>query len=842
MKATFLLALAALLASASLLPAQDPPAGNIIVPKDFRLELLYTVPQDVEGSWVSMCVDPKGRLIVGDQNGKLYRLTLPAVGQQQEIHPEPIDLDVGGAHGLLCAFDSLYVMVNEMDRPHGLYRVRDTNGDDQYDRVELLRQLEAGGEHGAHSMVVTPDGNSICLVVGNRSQITEFSASRVPNNWGEDHLITRIPTGFMDDSMAPQGWIAKCDPDGKNWELVAVGFRNQFDLAYNRQGELFTYDADMEWDIGVPWYRPTRINHVTSGAEYGFRNGSGKWPAHYLDSLGTVVDIGPGSPTGITFGYGAKFPAKYQEALFISDWSFGKLRAVHLKPQGSSYVGESEEFISGQPLALTDVVINPHDGAMYFAVGGRKTQSALYRVTYVGSELTETAPTNNEFADDRIVRQLLEAFHGRQEPKAVEVVWPYLADPDRATRYAARIALEWQEASQWRERALAEKNPRIAIAALASLARVSGRDEIHRLPDATAPDAALRAKMLQSLGSIEWSSLGHSDRLDLLRALALTFTRLGFPTDQERQALAAKLEPNFPAESRELNSELANLLAYLQSPQAAEKIMQVFRAAPTQEEQIDYALALRILKTGWTQPLREEYFQWFVTKAVAFRGGNTFAGSLKTIREQAIGNLTDEEKTALKPILDQAPKQTSPQELLASRKFVKQYSQDELLPLVQEGLRGGRNFERGRAIYGAVACAACHRFDQEGGSVGPELTAVAGRFSARDLLESIVDPNKVISDQYAAITIQTKEGKTVTGRVANLFGDSLNIVENMLDPGNMTNVKRGDIDAMEMSKVSMMPEGLLNTLTEEEIQDLMGYLLARGNRDHAMYQAAGAGK
>lgn len=842
MRATLLLASIALFALTPSVAAQDPAAGNIIVPKDFRLQLLYTVPKDEEGSWVSMCVDPQGRLIVGDQNGKLYRLALPPVGRQQEIHPEPIDLDVGGAHGLLCAFDSLYVMVNEMERPHGLYRVRDTNGDDQYDHVELLRQLEAGGEHGAHSMVVTPDGNSICLVVGNRSQLTEFSTSRVPNHWGEDNLITRIPTGFMDDSMAPQGWIAKCDPDGKNWELVAVGFRNQFDLAYNRAGELFTYDADMEWDIGVPWYRPTRINHVTSGAEYGFRNGSGKWPSYYIDSLGAVVDIGPGSPTGITFGYGAKFPAKYQDALFISDWSFGKLRAVHLKPQGGSYVGESEEFISGQPLALTDVVINPHDGAMYFAVGGRKTQSALYRVTYVGGESTETAPANDEFANERLRRQMLEAFHGRQDPQAVEFIWPHLADPDRAIRYAARIALEWQDVSQWRDRALAEKHSRIAIAALASLARVSGRDEIHRLPDAAPPDAALRAKLLQSLGSIDWASLAHGDRLDLLRAMSLAFTRLGFPTEPERQALADKLAPQFPAESRELNSELANLLVYLQSPHAAEKIMRVFRAAPTQEEQIDYALALRVLKTGWTPPLREEYFQWFITKAVAYRGGNTFAGSLKTIREQAVANLTPEEKRALKPILDQAPTQTSPQALLASRKFVKKYSLDELLPLVQDGLRGGRSFERGRAIYGAVACAACHRFDQEGGSVGPELTSVAGRFSARDLLESIVDPNKAISDQYAAITIQTKAGKTVTGRVANLFGDSFNIVENMLDPGNMTNVKRGDIEAMELAKVSMMPEGLLNTLTEEEIQDLMGYLLARGNRGHEMFRKAAAGQ
>ena len=267
--------------------AESSAVGNLKAHQGFKLELLYAVPRDKEGSWVSLCVDPKGRLLVGDQNGKLYRLNPPPVGQSGEIKPEVIDLDIGGAHGLLYAFDSLYVVVNEGSRPHGLYRLRDTNGDDRFDEVKLLRKLEAGGEHGAHSLVVSPDGNSLYIVVGNSSTLTQINSSRVPLLWSEDNLVPRVPTGFMDDSLAPQGWIAKTDPDGQNWELIASGFRNQFDLAFNRLGELFTYDADMEWDIGAPWYRPTRINHVISGAEFGFRNGSGKWPEYFIDSFGS---------------------------------------------------------------------------------------------------------------------------------------------------------------------------------------------------------------------------------------------------------------------------------------------------------------------------------------------------------------------------------------------------------------------------------------------------------------------------------------------------------------------------------------------------------------------------
>ena len=129
-------------------------------------------------------------------------------------------------------------------------------------------------------------------------------------------------------------------PDGKTWELFSVGFRNQYDAAYNRDGDLFTYDADMEWDFNTPWYRPTRVCLVTSGSEFGWRNGAGKYPPYYPDSLPPVVDIGPGSPTGVCFGYGAKFPPKYQDAFFICDWSYGKLYAVHLTPDGSAYKAE----------------------------------------------------------------------------------------------------------------------------------------------------------------------------------------------------------------------------------------------------------------------------------------------------------------------------------------------------------------------------------------------------------------------------------------------------------------------------------------------------------------------
>ncbi len=809
------------------------PVESLKVAKDFQVELLYTVPKDQEGSWVALCTDPKGRLIVSDQYGSLYRLTLPPLGTTEGLEMETIHLPIGQAQGLLYAFDSLYVMVaNEAYQGRGLYRVRDTDGDDRFDEVSLLRKLQGGGEHGPHAIVPTPDGQGLFIIVGNQTKITELSGSRVPKHWGEDLLLPRLwdGNGFMKGVLGPGGWVARIDPDGRNWELQTVGFRNQYDAAVHRDGDLFTYDADMEWDINTPWYRPTRVCFVASGADFGWRSGASKWPPYFPDTLPPVVDIGPGSPTGVTFGYGAKFPAKYQNAYYAADWSYGKLYAVHIEPDGAGYKGTTEEFITGQPLPLTDVLINPHDGAMYFAIGGRKTQSALYRVTYTGQE--STRPANQKLAggSTRELRRKLESFHGRQDPQAVKAAWTFLRHRDRYLSTAARVAIEWQPVETWKDRALAETDPNGTINALIALVRASARDEAHRQPSDPVPDPALQPAVLASLDRLKWDSLSEEQKLGVLRTYGLTFIRLGKPDEATGQRLGRVFESRFPAESQPLNLQLGELLVYLETPNAAAKLVNALQKAPSQEEQLAYAKMLRVLGSGWTPTLRETYFNWFV-KAANFRGGASLAGFLRDMKNDAVATLSDTEKAALQAILDTKPPQrTALENLLAGRSVVKEWTLADLSPALNRDLKG-RNFDRGRELFGAVGCYACHRFATEGGAVGPDLTGVSGRFNPRDLLESLLDPNKEISDQYQAILVTKTDGELVIGRVANLNDETLMIATDMTDPNAFANVKRKDVQSIEPSTISPMPEGLLNTLNEDEILDLLAFLLSGGNRE-----------
>jgi len=812
--------------------------GNLAVKEGFKAELLYTVPQAAQGSWVAMTIDSKGRVIVSDQYGSLYRFTPPPAGKELTADQiEKIDLKIGNAQGLLYAFDSLYVMVaNDDPFKRGLHRVRDTNGDDKFDEVTLLRELVGGGEHGPHAILKHPDGKSLTIIVGNQTRMTELSGSKVPKVWGEDILLPRLwdGNGFMKGTLGPGGTVYKIDPDGKNWELQAVGFRNEYDGSYNRDGELFVFDADMEWDMNTPWYRPTRVNHVVSGAEFGWRSGASKWPAYYPDSLGAVVNIGPGSPTGVTFGYGAKFPAKYQDALYISDWSYGKLYAVHLKPDGSTYTADFEEFLSGQPLALTDVEISPIDGAMYVAVGGRRTQSALYRVTYVGSESTKLSKGDSKGAKARALRRELEAFHGGTHEGAVELAWKNLNDKDRHIRFASRVALEWQPVTEWQQKVLTATDPQRIILGGIAVARETGRDEPHRTEKSPQPNPALRGLLMDKLDSVKWEKLDDAQRLDLLRAYTLVFTRHDRPEQHRLDALIKKFAPLFPTPHPDLNFELAQLLVYLQAPTAAEALVNYLSSAPTQEEQLNFAKTLRSLTTGWTPELQNAYFGWFL-RAAAFKGGASLNGFIRDIKNDAVAKLNDEDKARLQPILEAKPEIKNPMELLAARSFVKTWTMADWNEVANSDLRA-RNFEKGRQLFGAVACSSCHRFAGEGGAVGPDLTGVSGRFSSRDLLESIIEPNKAISDQYGAIVIELKNGEWVTGRVANMNGDGLSIAENMLAPGDFTNVKRDDIVKISPSTTSPMPEGLLDTLSRNEVLDLVAYLMSQGDRNNKMFK------
>jgi putative heme-binding domain-containing protein len=868
----------------------ESAADAFTVRPGFAVERLFVVPKEELGSWVCITTDPRGRLIASDQGDKgLVRITpAPLDGSGQTV-VERIPVNLTAAQGLLWAFDALYVVCNG-GPGSGLYRVTDSNGDDTLDTVEKLRAFEGGGEHGPHAVLLAPDGEGLFIICGNHTKVPFAIAdktppqtmgglrteqrrvvlptdggSRLPANWDEDLVIPRMwdANGHAAGILAPGGYVVRTDRDGKQWEIWSAGYRNPYDMAFNADGELFVYDADMEWDFGTPWYRPTRVNHATSGSELGWRSGSGKWPASYPDSLPAVVDIGPGSPVGAGFGYGTKFPAKYQRAFYICDWTFGTMYALHFTPEGSTYKGVKEEFVSRTPLPLTDMTVGK-DGALYFTVGGRGGQSELYRVTYKGPEPTDPVDARDPAeAEARQARRGLEAFHrpAADPAAAIAAALPKLAHPDRFIRYAARVALEHQPVDRWQAEGLALADPRGRIQAAIGVARQA--------------DASARDSVLAALDAIDPATLDTAGTIDLVRAYELALVRLGDPTAAAKARIAARLGPLFPSGAFDLDRELSSLLVAVRAPGIVTKLVALLaepsgsagatNLAPNEEElkqliarnagygasvkaalekradllQVHYAYALRTItdKAAWSLADRKVYHDWF-TRARTWAGGNSFRKFLTNIENESLQGYSDNDKLALEALGARQPYQ--PPALPKPEGPGKQWTADEVLALARrpgtDGLAKGRDFAHGKRSFAAARCVVCHRYGEDGGATGPDLTQAAGRFKLEDLVDAIVHPSKVVSDQYKASIVQTADGRVFTGRIVSESDESVTIVTDPEDATKFAVVKRSDIEEILPSSESLMPKGLLDQLGEAEVLDLLAYVLSRDKPNDARFK------
>jgi putative heme-binding domain-containing protein len=830
-------------------PSSDAPfipvvAQHAQVPDGFKIETIFEVPKSM-GSWVSLTTDPQGRLIASDQGGAgLYLITPGKDNKATEVERLPVELS--SAQGLLWAFDSLYAVVNG-GKKSGLYRLRDTNGDGKVDSEEFCMELPGGGEHGPHAVILSPDGKSLFVAAGNHTKLPDaIRGSRIPQNWNEDHLLPRRwdANGHAAGILAPGGWICNVDPSGKDWTVFSMGYRNQYDIAFNSDGELFSYDADMEWDFGSPWYRPTRVCHATSGSEFGWRSGTGKWPTYYEDSLPPAVDIGPGSPTGIVFGKGARFPAKYQKSLFILDWTYSTIYSVELTPDGSSYRGSKADFLTGSPLPVTDATIGM-DGALYFAAGGRGTESSLYRVTYVGKESTDPVSEGDSVGREaRALRRQLEAWHGKLGGD-IPMMLKHLSHSDRFIRYAARIALESQPVAEWRDRAFAEKDPKGLINAMLAVARQGNANDVDNI--------------VGRLLSLDFSSLSQGDQLTWLRTLEVAFARHGVPSASSRPTLTTKLDALYPAKSYELNAELAQLLVYLESPTAVSKTLKLMNELGPEPipdwgdlvarnsryggtvgkmladmppvRAIHFAFVLRNAKVGWTTEDRRKYFEFFV-EAAKHPGGNSYAKFLMQFRDDAIATCSPAEKIVLEPLtsisLLSAPVESKP-----PKGPGRVWTKEEALAILEKS-DGKRDFKAGRNLYHATSCSKCHRLGGEGGSIGPDLSTAAKKFSVSDMLDAIIEPSKAISDQYGSHQVLTADGTVLVGRVVEI-GDEIYVYKADADAKPVI-LKKSQVEELVPSKVSQMPVGLINSLNPDELKELMAYLMASGDSRAKVYK------
>ena len=434
-----------------------------------------------------------------------------------------------------------------------------------------------------------------------------------------------------------------------------------------------------------------------------------------------------------------------------------------------------------------------------------------------------------------------------KDSRALAAAWPHLGHEDRFIRYAARIAVEAQPVQQWRDKALAESSPQALITAMIALARQGAKEDL--------------GGVLTALHKIDLASLSEQQLLEALRAYQLAFIRMGKPDEAWRSNVVAKLDKLFPNKSGDANQELVQLLVYLDSPTVIEKTMKLIAELKPEPQPkwatvlgrnasyggtaqkmlnnmpplqgIAYVFSLRNMRFGWTIPQREAYFK-FINEASKHPGGNSFAGFLSNIRKEALANASDAERFAVSHLTGENLQAPPTFKVNPVKGPGKEWTMKDAVAAVGGGL-GGRSFENGRNVYHAIGCVKCHRFDGIGGAVGPDLSSVGTKFSTTDLLEAIIEPSKVISDQYASHIVRTVDGDVLTGIVIETENGGVEVHTSDLN-AEPVKLKKDDIASKQVSKTSQMPASLINVINKDELLDLLAYLISRGNPESPLFK------
>ncbi len=268
-----------------------------------------------------------------------------------------------------------------------MIRYRDANSDDRADGPpDVFLKLKTGGEHHAHAVQRGPDGWWYVLI---------------GNDAGINSDYVKLKSSPIKSPRA--GCLLRLRPDLSGGEIVADGLRNSYDFAFNGAGDTFVFDSDSEREVSLPWYRPIRVMHALPGSDAGWVSQNWIRPDHYLDMPGIVASFGRGSPTGVVCYQHTQFPRHYRGALFVLDWTFGRVLAVPLRKFGGSWTSTPYAFIAPKNdfgFAPTDAEVGP-DGSLYISVGGRGTRGGVYKVTYVGDhpQTTSIVQTSGEQTD-----------------------------------------------------------------------------------------------------------------------------------------------------------------------------------------------------------------------------------------------------------------------------------------------------------------------------------------------------------------------------------------------------------------------------------------------------------
>ena len=821
---------------------------------------------DLSGGSYDLCFDAQGRLLVGD--GKAVRRLKDKDGDGLYDGFEVIATGVGprGPQGLLVWGDRLYAVGGDGLQLFEGYE----SGGPLVHRGRLGAKLNTGGDHDAHTIFRGPDDH-IYLMAGNGSGIR----NRL-------HITeTNSPAMFEREAS-----VFRISPDGKKWECIASGGRNPPSLGMNYLGELFSFDSDMEWHVGLPWYRPVRLNHWAIGGDQGWQE-VGAHPPYYIDTLPGILDVGRGSPNWGVFYESAMLPAKYRNAFLVCDYRWkresndqystsGRLVSFFLKRAGAGWSATMETLARPKPnardksgkriqFALVDIATAP-DGSLYLSdhnqgiwriscdTKGRGPIETKLEPWEVRAKAAWQHGLRGEVAkliellrdaDPFVRRRAAEGLTRWPVPEARKPLIEALNDSERLVRYVAMCALAHHPPSEWLDAALASHYPQTQMRAL-----VSG--VIRREPPPLEKTQPVIGLLTQS------KNLSVEDKLDLLRVIAL-FSKAA-SADAEKFLLAG-----FPDSDRNVRWEKIRLMGEFRIVNAFPVLLSELEKETNYVTQFHIGKAIARLGSGWNAAQEKQLLDWFLRTQqgwfAQFAGkGVEFPAFWQTVLSDFAGNHRDAFMSASNKIdlaslmgtvlIDSLSadsltalyeRETSPEVkkkiVRASKKFpsltiaatespaipkAAEKSDEEIHQFILTA--EGGDSARGGKIYETLQCNSCHA-----GGVTPGRE---GRFFGPDLAgiaQRLTKPELADALVYPSKQVADRfkgveiEFADATPLTGFITDQDAETVT-LADREQVHRIPRVKIRSINPQSSSLMPAKLLNHLSLEELRDLLAFL------------------
>jgi putative heme-binding domain-containing protein len=833
------------------------------LPAGFHIQRVAT--QEQSGASYDLCFDPQGRLLVGDGNAVRRLKDNDNDGVFDGFEVIATGLGPRGPQGLLVWGDRLYAVGGDGLQMFEGY----DSGGPLVHRGRLGAKLSTGGDHDAHTILRGPDDH-IYLMAGNGSGIRDrlhITESNSPVIFEREASVFRI------------------SPDGKKWECIGSGGRNPPSLGMNYLGELFSFDSDMEWHVGLPWYRPVRLNHWAVGGEQGWQE-VGAYPPYYIDCLPGVLDVGRGSPNWGVFYEHHLLPQKYRDNFLVCDYRWkresndqystsGRLVAFYLKRAGAGWKATMETVARPKPnardkngkriqFALVDIAVAP-DGSLYLSdhnqgiwriacePGGKHVQRVLEpwevraKAAWWHGLRREVQPLIALLRDkDPFVRR--RAAEGLTRLPVAEARGPLiqaLNDPERLVRYVAMCALAHHPLSQWLDQALAKKHPQTQMRAL-----VAGLIRRESPP---------RDKLQSVIGSlIRMKGLSGEDQLDLLRVIAL-FPKAVGPEIEEF------LLARFPETDRNVRWEKIRLMSEFRVSKAFPVLLRELETETDHVTQFHIAQTMARLPAGWRHEEESRLVVWFLgtqqgwfaqfggkgvefpafwqtvltdfaaNHRLAFLAASNRIDLASLLGTVLIDSLDVDALTALyetetvpeikKKIaraLKKFPGKAVAVAESAAAPRTPEKSDDEIHRFILTA-KGG-DAMRGAKVYEALQCNSCH-----GGGVTPGRE---GRFFGPDLAGIAQRLTK--AELADALVYPSKRVEDRFKGVEIEFADATPLTGfitdqtaetvTLADREQVHRIPRSKIRSINPQSSSLMPDKILNRLSWDELHDLLAFL------------------